>query len=59
MDYVDDQKEILKGLLWGVWRKTKKKRKYEKHRNVIETKEHRARILFKKHFFNFEENYAI
>ena len=50
MNYVHDSKKILKDLLGRAWRKTKKKRKYARHQNVIETKEHRARTLFKKKF---------
>ena len=50
MDYVDDWEKNLKICLGRAWRKTKEKRKYARHQNVIETKEHRARTLFKKHF---------
>ena len=61
MDYVDYSKKVLKDLLG----KTKKKRKYARH-NVIETKKHRARTLFKnifrthffkKYLFIFERKY--
>ena len=50
MDYVDASKNILKDLLEESMEEDKKKRKYARHQNVIETKEHRARALFKKHF---------
>ena len=43
---LDDSKKILKDLLG----ETKKKWKYARHQNVIETKEHRGKTLFKKTF---------
>ena len=52
MDYVDDSKKISKDLLGEIMedRKPKKKRKYPEHQNVIDTKEHRTRTLFKNIF---------
>ena len=45
-------KKISKDLLGEIMedRKPKKKRKYPEHQNVIETKEHRTRTLFKNIF---------